>query len=208
MSLEDKLREVIIYSKGYKGIDDKIEGVIRQLNGHLMELKTAIREEAVKSIGVNQIAYAKELLSKVEVCEELEKEIVDLMDDKRDNNSSLIKKYDLDYNFQGKSVLAFEIKGEEVNVDNWKDLLVKSCNYFLESYDKKFLDIVKKEKIKGSTRKYLAFSGEEMRYPITLYQYDIVVETHHSVREIIKIIKDIMAILKIDLKTYKILLKE
>lgn len=212
MHLEDNLREIISYSREYVEINKKIQDSLKQLQNQLSQLKEVMRNDAVKCIEFNQIPQAKELLNKVERCEELQRILVVTKQDEeekvKNNHDVELKKYSLDYDFQGKSVIAFEINGEKIKTSSWKDLLIKSCEYFLSNYEDEFIKMIKDEKIKGSTRTYLGFSDEGMRYPAKLSKYQITIETHHPTRDIIKIIKDTLKILKIESHKYTIYLKD
>lgn len=211
MHLDDNLREIISYSREYVEINKKIQDSLKQFQSQLSQLKEIMRNDAVKCIELNQISHAKELLNKVEICEELQSILVGTRqnEEKVKNNDDVeLKKYSLDYDFQGKSVIAFEINGEKIRTSSWKDLLIKSCEYFLSNYENDFVQIIKEQKIKGSTRTYLGYSDEGMRYPARLSKCQVVIETHHPTRDIIKIIKDTLKILKIDLNEYFIYLKD
>jgi predicted type IV restriction endonuclease len=107
--------------------------------------------------------------------------------------------------FTGKSISSFTFQGETHNVRSFRELLIKFCD--LLSGDRPH-DFQKTLKLVGRKRPYFTRNGNELRLPQLVTGTDIYVETNLNANLIVRICRDMLAILGYKSDDLKITIQE
>lgn len=197
-----------------------------------IELQKDILEEISKELGnvyVPQLLtnqnYEKinEAIEKIKFINNKAKELEELLiknlevneEVTEDNEDILIKDYDkyrVDENerhtlyetFRYKRPCAFVIENKRIEANNWKEVLIDTCNYLSEKNKKILEDIVINEKIKGRKRSLFSVTKKQMFSPEKLKYINGYVETNLSADGIKNLIKKLLKIYEIPLNKYYI----
>lgn len=175
----------LLTSQNYEKINEAVEK-IKFINNKAKELE----ELLIKNLEVNE-----------EVTE--------------DNEDILIKDYDkyrVDENerhtlyetFRHKRPCAFVIENKRIEANNWKEVLIDTCNYLSEKNKKILEDIVINEKIKGRKRSLFSITKKQMFSPEKLKYLNGYVETNLSADGIKNLIKKLLKIYEVPLNKYYI----
>lgn len=161
--------------------------------------------EKIKFINNKTKALEELLIKNLEVNEEVTE----------DNEEILVKDYDkyrVDENekhtlyetFRHKRPCAFVIEIKRIEANNWKEVLIETCNYLSEKNKKILEDIVINEKIKGRKRSLFSVTKKQMFSPEKLKYINGYVETNLSADGIKNLIKKLLKIYEIPLNKYYI----
>jgi len=115
--------------------------------------------------------------------------------------------YDLHENFTYKRPSGFKLNSDKIiNVKNWKDLLVKTCEILFEIDEQKFLSFENNSKFITERRIRFSKTPSSMKSPMPI-KNKLFVETNESANDIKNIIIILLKEYKIDINKFKIYLK-
>ncbi|MFO7814397.1 MAG: hypothetical protein R6V14_01435 [Halanaerobiales bacterium] len=116
----------------------------------------------------------------------------------------------LDENLKYTQPCAFFLGNEQIKVESWSEMLVETSRILKDRDNKKFIAFMNNEDFKGARRPYFSFERKNMSDPkiISLGCKKIFIETNLSVNVINKLLHKLVKQYGIDLKEFKIYLKE
>lgn len=178
---------------------------IPQLIGEKKYEKVSETVQWVKDINEKVDFMEKLLEKKLEVDEELGEELeVTIPKDYDKYKVNENERHTLYESFIHKRPCAFVIENKKFEASNWKEVLVKTCDYLGEKNSRILKEIVEKEKIKGRKRNLLSFSKESMFSPGKLKYVNGYVETNLSADGVKNLIKRLLKIYEISLTKYSV----
>lgn len=117
------------------------------------------------------------------------------------------EKHTLYESFKNKRPCAFSIENQKFEINNWKEVLLKTCSYLISKNKKIMEEIVKNESIKGRKRILLSKNRNQIFNPEKLNYIDGYIETNLSADSIKNLIKRILKLYDIPLTKYFIYLR-
>lgn len=192
---------------------DTLEEISKELgNNYVPQLIAKKKYEEINET-VNHIKFINDKVNELE--EILVKDLEVNEDIADDNEEILIKDYDkyrVDENekhtlyetFRHKRPCAFIIENKRIETNNWKEVLIETCNYLSEKNKKNLEDIVINEKIKGRKRSLFSVTKKQMFSPEKLKYINGYVETNLSADGIKNLVKKLLKIYEIPLNKYYI----
>lgn len=192
---------------------DTLEEISKELGNNYVPQLIAKKKYEEISETVNYIKFINDKVNELE--EILVKDLEVNEDIADDNEEILIKDYDkyrVDENekhtlyetFKHKRPCAFVIENKRIEANNWKEILIETCNYLSEKNKKNLEDIVINEKIKGRKRSLFSVTKKQMFSPEKLKYINGYVETNLSADGIKNLVKKLLKIYEISLNKYYI----
>ncbi len=212
------------YSEKFRELKSQKKSLLF-LRKRLLYIKNDMENSASRSIKEKKYIAAEEYIAQLRkmdnYIEDLD-ELADLLDYKDDfvfeartyaSFSELIKKMDehyLDEEFEQKYPMAFKLNGQIYRVENWRELLIKTCRILIESDMELFKDFLKYDNFKNKSQYYFSRTESKVSSAIDLKLGAEIIYIYMSFsrENIINLIAELLNKYKIDIKEYKIYLKE
>lgn len=175
----------LLTSQNYEKINETVEK-IKFINNKAKELE----ELLIKNLEVNE-----------EITEDNEEILVKDYDKYRVDENEKHTLYEI---FRHKRPCAFVIENKRIEANNWKEVLINTCNYLSEKNKKILEEIVINEKIKGRKRSLFSVTKKQMFSPEKLKYINGYVETNLSADGIKNLIKKLLKIYEVPLNKYYI----
>ncbi|WP_349764214.1 hypothetical protein [Fusobacterium sp. SYSU M8D902] len=175
----------LLTSQNYEKINEAVEK-IKFINNKAKELE----ELLIKNLEVNE-----------EITEDNEEILVKDYDKYRVDENEKHTLYEI---FRHKRPCAFVIENKRIEANNWKEVLIDTCNYLSEKNKKILEEIVINEKIKGRKRSLFSVTKKQMFSPEKLKYINGYVETNLSADGIKNLIKKLLKIYEVPLNKYYI----
>lgn len=115
--------------------------------------------------------------------------------------------YNLYENFTHKCPAAFGIFGARVEARQWKDVLLLTCEILAKNNKDKFYSFVSDPAMQGKKVNYISRTGDQMRKPVKLNNYDIYIETNMSANSIRNLLVKLLKRYEIKITDYQIYLR-
>lgn len=109
--------------------------------------------------------------------------------------------------FTFKRPCAIRIENKKIDTNNWKEVLINTCEYLVHKDKKIFLDIIINKKITGRKRELISSSKDNLRDPKYIKEVNGYIETNLSANGIKNIIKRLLKEYKISVKNYGVYLR-
>ncbi|MGL5125688.1 MAG: hypothetical protein ACRC6U_06830 [Fusobacteriaceae bacterium] len=109
--------------------------------------------------------------------------------------------------FTFKRPCAIRIENKKIEINNWKEVLINTCEYLVHKDKKIFLDIIINKKITGRKRELVSSSKDNLRDPKYIKEVNGYIETNLNADGIKNIIKRLLKEYKIPIKNYGVFLR-
>lgn len=109
--------------------------------------------------------------------------------------------------FTFKRPCAIRIENKKIDTNNWKEVLINTCEYLVHKDKKIFLDIIINKKITGRKRELISSSKDNLRDPKYIKEVNGYIETNLSANGIKNIIRRLLKEYKISVKNYGVYLR-
>ena len=195
------------------------------LHKSLLYIKNDMENSASRSIREKRYIAAEEYIVQLKkmdnYLEDLD-ELIELLDYRDDfifearifdNLSDLIKEMNehyLDEDFEEKNPTAFKLNEHIYRVENWRELLIKSCRILIERDKELFKDFLKYDNFKNKSQYYFSRTESNVSSAVDLRLGDEIIYIYMSFSRdnITNLIAELLKKYGIDIKDFKIYLKE
>lgn len=109
--------------------------------------------------------------------------------------------------FTFKRPCRIRIENKKIDTNNWKEVLINTCEYLVNKDKKIFLDIIINKKITGRKRELISLSRDNLRDPKYIKEINGYIETNLSADGIKNIIKRLLKEYKIPVRNYGVYLR-
>jgi len=212
------------YTEKFRELKSEKKSLL-SLRKRLLYIKNDMENSASRSIKEKKYITAEEYIAQLRkmdnYIENLD-ELVELLDYRDDfvfeariydNLPDLIKNMNehyLDENFEDKNPIAFKLNDRIYRVENWRELLIKTCRMLIERDRELFKDFLKYDNFKNKSQYYFSRTESKVSSAVDLRIGDQIIYIYMSFSRdnITNLIAELLKKYKINLKEYKIYLKE
>lgn len=189
VSKNRNFEEAILYLKKAQDIDS-----VKQ---KLLAFNNDLKENIISSVQVQKEPDQKD--------KEQAHDVIDVKSNKSDSSEHAGIIVDLNVDTIGRQPYQFQIKDKVLSVSGWRDLYVKTCEYFADLDVEKFTSYIGNPGVNGKVRLYFSSEGgKNMVNPRKIRGANIIIETALPLTKTKRLIQTMLEDYGIDSKDYKI----
>ena len=193
LNLEQPEKSKILFeAKRKETIDGETVNHLFEINQDFREFVKAVED----SLKINSIVKDNldELRTKKQL-EEILKKGTEAIKEKNEESTIKVEnivgnKFDWKTSVTGKKPSLLSIKGDNIPVSTWKDLLVNVCIFFSKIDKERFENVV--TELKGKKRVYFSKNKEDLRAPYYIEDTGYFLEVNLSAESIVKLVQKIV----------------